>query len=213
MMRLRSSSRCSRKPMVGICSLAESSTGEEAAASGIGRYFRSGSRLKPRLDSGGGFRSGGCGSGLRGFSSLELLGGRWIEDAVGQRSERSLQSRQNLLPRTAAAGVAAAIEGIHFRLDLRAEFVGSAPEFVEKARNLAADLRHFLGAEKDQRQKKQEDHLAGEAKIHTSIIMRDGENRKLAKLSRAENLRELFDAQPLKGLMMATAFGIAKAMP
>jgi hypothetical protein len=43
--------------------------------------------------------------------------------------------------------------------------------------------------------------------------MRDGGNRKLAKLSRAENLRELFDAQPLKGLMMATAFGIAKAMP
>ena len=130
-------------------------------------------RGKPRIYSGGAFRSRRCGSGLGGFGSLELLGGRRIEDAIGQRSERSLQGRQNLLPRTAAAGVAAAIERIHFRFDLRAEFVGSAPEFVEKTRNLAADLRHFLGAEKDQRQKKQEEHLARKAEIHASIIMRN----------------------------------------
>ncbi len=97
---------------------------------------------------------------------FEFFCRRGIEDAVGQRSERSLEGRQDLL-----AGVAAGVEGMDFGLDLRTEFVRSAPEIVEEARHLACDLRHFLRAEKDQRQKKQKDHLAGEAEIHASIIM------------------------------------------
>jgi hypothetical protein len=52
------------------------------------------------------------------------------------------------------------IQRIDFGLDLRAEFVGGAPELIEQARDLAADLRHLLGAEKDQHQEKEEDHLA-----------------------------------------------------
>src|SRR5208282_2332316 len=118
------------------------------------------------------------------FRSFYLFGGRWIEDAISQRSARGLDGRQDLLP--TAAGVVAAgvclscIEGIDFGLDLRAEFVGSAPEFIQEARDLATDLGHFLGAEKNQRQKKQEDHLAGEAEIHTPIIMRDGGSGPLA---------------------------------
>src|SRR5258708_2026292 len=154
--------------MVGISSLslswADSLGGAEAAASGIGVHFRS------RLGRRGRRRRYGClarfGSGD--FSSFQLFGGRRIEDAAGELSERGLERRQNLL-----AGEAA-VERIDFGLDLRAEFVGGAPELVQEARDLAADLGHFLGAEKDQRQKKNEDHLAGEAEIHTSIIMRDG---------------------------------------
>src|ERR1017187_4812397 len=184
-MRLRSSSRWSRKPMVGICSLslAESFTGESAAASGIGRYFRSGNRLgrrgKPRLYGGfGRFGDGGFGGA---FGSLDFFRGRRIEDTVGQRSQRRLERRQDLLPRQVGAG----LQGVNFRLDLRAEFIGRTPELVEEARNLASDLGHLLGAEKDQRQKKQEDHLAGEAEIHASIIMREGRNGKFAKLGAA----------------------------
>src|SRR5208337_412533 len=168
--------------MVGIFSLTDSSTGAETAASGIGRNLRSfnlrsgsglGSRGDPRFY--GGIFCGGMVGGN--FRSLELFGRRGIEDAVGQGSKRGLDGRQDLPAGAAAAGV---IQGIHFRLDLRAEFVGRAPELVEKARNLAADLGHFLGAEKDQRQKKQEDHLAREAtEIHISIIMRERGNRKL----------------------------------
>src|ERR1700730_4620532 len=149
--------------MVGISSLADWFTGEEAAASGIGRYFRSGRRL----GNGGRFDRDGFGGGgldCRVFSggvfgSIEPFGRRGIEDTVGQRPERCLERRQYLLPGT-AAGVAATLERIDFGLDLRAEFVGSAPELAEEARDLASDLRHFLGAKKDQRQKKQEDHLA-----------------------------------------------------
>src|ERR1700720_3921648 len=158
-MRLVTSSRCERKPMVGISSLADSFTGEEAAASGIGRYFRSGRRLgnggrfdRDRFGSGS-FDSSGFGGGI--FCSIEPFGRRGIEDAVGQRSERGLEGREDLLA-GAAAGIAPTFEGINFRFDLRAEFVGSAPELAEEARDLASDLRHFLGAEKDQRQKKQE---------------------------------------------------------
>src|SRR5450631_71048 len=91
-----------------------------------------------------------------GFSSFQLFRGRGIEDAIGQRSQWRLERWQYLLPGQAA------IEGVDFRLDLRAEFVGCAPELVEEARDLTADLGHFLGAEKDQRQKKQENHRAGE---------------------------------------------------
>src|SRR5216684_4156186 len=106
--------------MVGISSLslslswADSFRGEEAAASGIGRHFRSGlvGRGKPRLYGGlGRFGSGG-------FGSFQLFGGRRIEDAAGERSERGLERRQDLL-----AGQAT-IERIDFGLDLRAEFVG-----------------------------------------------------------------------------------------
>src|SRR5258706_801757 len=154
--------------MVGISSLADSFTGEEAAASGIGRYFRSGRRLgrrgKPSVYGSVSMVGGG------GFGGFRLIGGRGIEDAVGQRSERGLQGRQDLLP-----GADRVIQGINFGFDLRAEFVGSAPELIDKARDLASDLGHFLGAKKDQRQEKQEDHLAGEAEIHSSIIMRDGD--------------------------------------
>ena len=89
--------------MVGICSLADSFTGEDAAASGIGRCFRSGRRLgrrgKPRLYGGGIFRSGVFGSlGLFRGLFWGLFYGRGIEDAVGQRSERGLKWRQDLLP-------------------------------------------------------------------------------------------------------------------
>src|SRR5271156_4488721 len=151
--------------MVGICSLslslADSFGGVEAAASGIGRNLRSfntrsgqGSGGEPRLYGGG---------------RLRFFGERGIEDAIGQRSERGVEWRQDLLP-----GTAGVIEQIDFGLDLRAEFIGSAPELVEEARDLATDLRHFLGAEKDQRQEKNEDHLAREAEAHAVIIMRDG---------------------------------------
>src|SRR5208282_6795722 len=128
-MRLRSSSRWSRKPMVGICSLADSLTGESAAASGIGRHFRSfnprsgrslGRRGKPRLHAGFFFRG------------LQLFGRRRIKDTVRQRSERSLEGRQDLL-----AGIATGVEGMDFGLDLRTEFVRSPPELVEEARHLA----------------------------------------------------------------------------
>lgn len=155
--------------MVGICSSAESFTGEEAAASGIGRRFRSGRGLGRR-----GWHRLYCGFGICGSGGI--LGGfqffgRWrIEDAIGQRSKRLLKGRQDLLP-----GAATAIEGIELGLDLGAELIGSAPELVQETRDLAPDLGHFLGTEKDQRQEKQEDHLAREAKIHAPIIMRDGD--------------------------------------
>src|SRR5208282_1780970 len=137
---------------------------------GNGNRFGGGSFDRNRFRTG--FHRGGFGGGI--FGSLELFGRRRIEDAIGQRSERGLKRRQDLLAGVAVAVVSIAIQGIDFGLDLRAEFVRGAPEFVQEARDLAADLRHFLRAEKDQHQKKQEDHLAGEAKIHTSIIMRDG---------------------------------------
>src|ERR1700675_4608487 len=147
--------------MVGISSLADSFTGEEAAASGIGRYFRSGRRLgnscrfdRDRFGSGS-FDSSGFGGGI--FCRIEPFGRRGIENAVGQRPKRGLKGREDLL---AGAGAAATFEGINFGFDLRAEFVRSAPELAEETRDLASDLRHFLGAEKDQRHKKQEDHLA-----------------------------------------------------
>jgi len=92
--------------------------------------------------------------GSGGFGSFQLFGGRRIEDAAGERSERGLERRQNLL-----AGETA-VERVDFGFDLRAEFVGCAPELVQEARDLASDLGHFLGAEKDQRQKQNEDHLA-----------------------------------------------------
>ena len=147
---------------------ADSFTGEEAAASGIGRTSGFNSEREQARETGQALGAASTSGifGSRVFRSFELFGGRGIEDAVGQRSERGLKWRQDLLP-GAACWLATAIQGIHFGLDLRAEFVGSAPELVEEARDLAADLRHFLGAEKDQHQKKQEDHLAGEAKIHT----------------------------------------------
>src|SRR5208282_3826671 len=165
--------------MVGMASLAESLMGEEAAASGIGRNFRMGwcrrgRRGKPRLYDNGVFGLGGgsgFGSRSRGFGGLgfggrKLLGGRRVEDAACERSERFLERRQNLrlLP----------FEGIDFGFDLGAEFVRGAAELVHDAPDLAADLRQFLGAEKDQRQEKQEDHLTREAEIHTGIIMRQG---------------------------------------
>src|ERR1700730_18075461 len=124
--------------MVGISSLADSSTGEEAAASGIGRYFRSGRRLGRAC----------AGFGVAVIGHIEPFGRRGIEDTVGQRSERGLERRQYLLPGT-DAGVAATLERIDFGLDLRTGFVGSAPEFAEEARDLASDLRHFLRAKKD----------------------------------------------------------------
>src|SRR5580658_986731 len=163
--------------MVGICSLylslADSFRGEEAAASGIGRNFRS---LHAR-SFGDWSRSGGIFRD-RSFSSFRFFHGRRIEDAIGERSERGLERRQDLLAGAASVGVIV-VEGIDFGLNLRAEFVRRAPELVEEARHLTADLRHFLGAEKDQRQKKDEDHLAGEAEIHGSIIMPDGGSRPL----------------------------------
>src|ERR1700676_2422219 len=94
--------------MVGISSLADSSTGEEAAASGIGRYFRSGRRLGNggRFDrdgfGSGGLDCGGFGGGI--FCCIESFGRRGIEDAVGQRSERGLERRGGLVPGGAAPG-------------------------------------------------------------------------------------------------------------
>jgi len=131
---------------------------------------------------GGRFHSVSFGGGI--FGSFESFGRRRIEDAVGQRPERSLQWRQDLLSRFATA-----VEGINLRLDLRAEFIGRAPELVQEARDLTADLRHFLRAEKDQRQKKQKDHLAGKAEIHAPIIMRDGGSGPLAKMDETNNLQ------------------------
>src|ERR1039458_5344543 len=100
-MRLRSSSRWSRKPMAGSWSrslaLADSFRGEEADSSGIGRNLRSvnsrsGSRLgrrgKLRLYGGGILRNGI-------FRSFSLFGGGWVENAVGERSERGLEGRQD----------------------------------------------------------------------------------------------------------------------
>src|SRR5208282_5637225 len=127
--------------MVGICSLslslslADSFRGEEAAASGIGRYLRSFNARSFNYwnGSGGIFRYGSVGG-------LQFFHGRRIEDAIGERSERCVQRRQDLLAGAAGVGVTA-IQGIDFGLDLRAEFVGSTPELVEEARHLAADLR------------------------------------------------------------------------
>src|SRR5208283_1719317 len=110
--------------MVGICSLslslplADSFRFEDAAASGIGRCFRSGSRLGNGNRFGGGsfdrnrfrtgFHRGGFGGGI--FGSLELFGRRRIEDAIGQRSERGLKRRQDLLAGVAVAVVSIAIQ-------------------------------------------------------------------------------------------------------
>src|SRR5271166_3187527 len=155
--------------MVGICSLllsvADSFRFGDAAASGIGRCLGSGSRVGDRDTLGSGLERNRLGGGrfhrgclLRGiFYSFKLFRRRRIEDTVGQRSERRLKRGQDLLPR--ASGLIA-IERIDFGLDLRTEFVGSAAELVEEARNLASDLRHFLWAKENQHQKKQEDHLA-----------------------------------------------------
>src|ERR1035438_9732503 len=148
-MRLRSSSRWSRKPMLGICSLSVSLTdpfrGEEAAASGIGRYFRSRGwlgnedRFRGRVAGnrfcGGRIDGGGFGIGF--FDSFHLFGRRRVEDAVGQRSERCLEGWKDLLPGIGAASFPTDVEGIDFGLDLGAEFIGGAPELVKQARDLA----------------------------------------------------------------------------
>src|SRR5208282_6589316 len=106
--------------MVGICSLADWFAGEEADSSGIGRNLRRfNSRSGSRLGNGcrcdwGALGRGDWGDGIFGsgvfhgsiFRSFYLFGGRWIEDAISQRSERGLDGRQDLLP--TAAGVVAA---------------------------------------------------------------------------------------------------------
>src|SRR5713101_4297319 len=85
--------------MVGISSLslswADSFRGEEAAASGIGRHFRSGLGRRGRRSLYGCLGRFGSGD----FGSFQLFGGRRIEDAAGERSERGLERRQNLLSR------------------------------------------------------------------------------------------------------------------
>src|ERR1700691_4451097 len=179
MIRVRNSSRWSRKPIVGICSLSGAFTDEEAASSGIGGRFRSGRRL---MDCDGfgrsGFHSSVFGGGILG--SFQLFRTRRIEDAIGKRSKRGLQRWQYLRPGAALAPVA--IERIDFGFDLRTELVGCASELVEEAGDLASDLGHFLGPEKDQRQEKNKEHLAREAKVHGSIIMPDGRSGPLTSV-------------------------------
>src|ERR1700729_2678413 len=57
-------------------------------------------------------------------------------------------------------------------LDLGAEFVGCAFEFVKIFANQAGDLRQLLGPEDDEGQKEQEDSLA---KTHSIIILPEAE--------------------------------------
>ena len=163
--------------MVGIGSLADSVTGDETAASGIGRNFRRGRRGKPRLYSEGIFGrdsrmldfGGRCGLGFSGFGfgGFQLLGRRRIEDTAGERTEGRLSRWENL-------GLGPVLGGVDLGFDLGSKFVRGAAELVHEAADLAADLGQFLGAEKDQRQEKQEHHLAGKPEIHTAIIMRAG---------------------------------------
>ena len=105
---------------------------------------------------------------------------RRIEDAAGERVQRRAHRWQNLR---------LDVDGVDFGFDLRAEFVRGALELVHEAANRAPNLRQFLGAEKDQRQEKQENHLAREAKIHIAIIMRDGRKRPLARQTRKPRSR------------------------
>src|ERR1700686_2005664 len=148
--------------MVGICSLSEAFTDDEVASSGIGRHFRKG-RLGSRDRFAGNFcrnRFGGGGLYGGGFSSrifgcFKFFWRRRVENTRSQRSQGSLRRRQNLL-----AVSVARIGRVNLGFDLRAEFVRSASELVQKARDLAADHGHFLWAEENQRQKEDEDHLA-----------------------------------------------------
>src|SRR5260370_12531688 len=82
--------------MVGISSLslswADSFRGEEAAASGIGRHFRSGLGRRGRRSLYGCLGRFGSGD----FGSFQLFGGRRIEDAAGERFARGLGGGRKL---------------------------------------------------------------------------------------------------------------------
>src|SRR5258706_7413712 len=128
----RSSSRCSRNPMVGMSSLTGSFTDEDADASGIGSYFRRGRRLGIRRRFGGG-RVGD-------LSRSQPFGRRRIEDAARQRSQPRMNRRQNL-------GLNARLNRANLRLDLRLELIGGPLELIHKAPDLASHFRQFLGPE------------------------------------------------------------------
>src|ERR1700739_4803244 len=118
MMRRRSSSRWPRNPMVGISSLAELFTDDEAVASGIRRCFRRRRRLGRRRNGLGGGRGG-----------LGLFRCRRIENAAGERIQRLMDRGQNLR---------LDVESVNFRLDLRTKLAGSALELVHEAADLAS---------------------------------------------------------------------------
>src|SRR5882724_8070559 len=143
----RSSSRCSRKAMVGISSFTGSFTDEDAVASGIGSYFRYGRRLvNVRVFCGRPSRD------LGGLGSLKPFG-RWrVKDAAGKRIQRRMERRQDLR-------LYLGLERVYFRFDLRLELVRCPLELVHETPDLAPDFWHFLGPENKQCQNEQEHHL------------------------------------------------------
>src|SRR6266545_2829575 len=148
----RSSSRCSRNPMAGICSLSPPCEGSSAATSGIGRL-------------GGGI--GPLGQ-LRGGMLLGcmLLGVRVEHGPAGHRAPWRIHGRKVL----GRAGFAVKVGDLG--LDLRLEFVGGPLELVQSLANLPADLRQFLRPKQNESPEKNENHL-WKTEIHAAIILRE----------------------------------------
>src|SRR5258708_3885831 len=143
----RSSSRCSRNPMAGICSLSSPCEGSSAAISGIGRL------------------GGGIGP-LGQLRGCMLLGARIEHGSARHGAARRIHWRKIL----GHGGFT--LEGGDLCLGLRLEFVGGPLELVQGLSNLPADLRQFFWPKQDESPEKNENHL-WKTEIHAAIILRE----------------------------------------
>src|SRR3954471_21110189 len=148
MMRLRSSSRCSRKLIAGICSGTSSS--ELAVISGIRRLGERG---------GLGFEGGRLDMRLRPHRKR------------GNGAYRGLRWQDLLL------GFGIPVELGDFAFYLGFKLIGSALEFVQGTANLPSNFRQFLGPKDQQGNQKQENHLR-EAQIHGLMITPESDTSK-----------------------------------
>src|ERR1700733_7390270 len=101
-----------------------------------------------------------------GFSGAASTAAAFVSAASSSAPDGGLKMRLAREPRGACIG--GGIWGLTSGLtplifDLGTEFVRGAAEFVHDAADLASDLGQLLGAEKDQRQEEEKDHLAREA--------------------------------------------------
>src|SRR6185369_9949179 len=145
-MRRRSSSRCSRKLMLPMCS---ERTCLAAAYAGLGI-----GRLR----------------GRRAFRSRRLIAVGWqrLRFSIHNRAHRGLQDGCGGLRFLFAFGFE--LELAHFCFQLPLELVTGTLELAQSLPDLASDLRQLLGPKDDEGQQEDEDHLR-HAKIHKAIIL------------------------------------------
>src|SRR6516162_4567668 len=142
MMRRRSSSRCSRKPIAGRFSLSSPCEGSSPATSGIGSL------------------SDGIGRGCQ--LRRRVLSGRHVDQRpAGDRGPGRLCRWKNL-----RLGLPLQIGDL--RLDLGPEFIRSPLQLVESLPHLPSNLRKLLRSKHQKRQEEQEGHLR---KTEHSVII------------------------------------------